>query len=126
MFELGKFYNPNFYFFLGHVPKMAAGSIGPDAMNMMRLKQYSDMQKRLNKRATLRAAKYDLNAYGIQGDIQSQSLVKDKNDNKMDNHSDHHFPAVLVSASTISECDLSVCEHEVTCWCILLKPLTRN
>lgn len=81
----------------GHVPKMAAGSIGPDAMNMMRLKQYSDMQKKLNKRATLRAAKYDLNAYSIQGNIQSQSLVKDSNDNKIETSDPaHHFPAVLV------------------------------
>ena len=81
----------------GHVPKMAAGSIGPDAMNMMRLKQYSDMQKKLNKRATLRAAKYDLNAYGIQGNIQAQTLVKDSNDNKIETmNGAHHFPAVLV------------------------------
>lgn len=77
---------------------MAVGSIGPDAMSMMRLKKYGDMQKKLNKRATLRAANYDLSACGIQGDILSQSLVKDSNDNKMDNNSEHHFPAVLVSA----------------------------
>lgn len=76
---------------------MAAGSIGPDAMNMMRLKQYSDMQKKLNKRATLRAAKYDLNAYGIRGNIQSQNLVKDTNDNKIEaEHEGQNFPAVLV------------------------------
>ncbi|XP_067934454.1 lim and transglutaminase domain protein ltd-1-like isoform X2 [Watersipora subatra] len=83
----------------GHVPKMAAGNIGPDAMNMMRLKQYSDMQKKLNKKATLKAAKYDLSSYGIQGDIQSQSLVKDKNENKLDSLSEHHFPAVLMDAN---------------------------
>lgn len=81
---------------------MAAGSIGPDAMAMMRLKQYSDMQKRLNKRATLRAAHYDLNAYAIQGDISSQNLVKDTNDNRMDGSQlGHHFPAVLVSIAIL-------------------------
>lgn len=92
------------FIILGHVPKIGAVSIGPDAMNMMRLKQYSDMQKRLNKKATLKAAKIDLNAYGIRGDLFSQTLVKDKNDNK-DGGSGHHFPAVLVSALfTASSC----------------------
>lgn len=76
----------------GHVPKIDGRSIGPDAINMMRLKQYGDMQKKLNKRATLKAGSIDVNAYGIRGDIFSQNLVKDKNDR----NSVHHFPAVLV------------------------------
>lgn len=78
---------------IGHVPKIDGRSVGPDAMNMMRLKQYSDMQKKLNKRATLNAGKIDMNAYGIRGDLFSQNLIKDRNDR----NSEHHFPAVLVS-----------------------------
>jgi len=74
---------------------MAASSIGPDAVNMMRLKQYSEMHKKLNKRATLRAAKYDANAIGIKSNMFSQALIKDKNDNQTEGGSD--FPAVLVS-----------------------------
>jgi len=64
-------------------------------MNMMRLKQYSDMQKKLSKKATLRAANYDLNACAIQGEIQSQTLVKDKQDSKL-HGVENNFPAVLV------------------------------
>ena len=71
------------YNITGHVPKTAAKSIGPDAMNMIRLKQYGDMKKKIDKRATLYKGNYDIEAYGIQNDIQSQKQFTGRTANKL-------------------------------------------